>query len=162
MDPKLNSIFTDEQNVFSKLQSYNQAYSTYMLCNSNDLETKNQAIKNGLCGTTPGSNSILSPDSTDLNNAISSLKNDITYYTSNTNHKTNNQYDASLNQLKSDYVNLLQLRSDIDLKLQNLAKNDTSTSVTAMTGHTLDATIYANLLWTILATSLVYIVFTKL
>ena len=162
MDPKLNSIFTDEQNVFSKLQSYNQAYSTYMLCNSNDLETKNQAIKKGLCGTTPGSNSILSPDSTDLNNAISSLKNDITYYTSNTNHKTNNQYDASLNQLKSDYVNLLQLRSDIDLKLQNLAKNDTSTSVTAMTGHTLDATIYANLLWTILATSLVYIVFTKL
>ena len=162
MDPKLNSIFTDEQNVFSKLQSYNKAYSTYMLCNSNDLETKNQAIKKGLCGTTPGSNSILSPDSTDLNNAISSLKNDITYYTSNTNHKTNNQYDASLNQLKSDYVNLLQLRSDIDLKLQNLTKTDNSNSVTAMTGHTLDATIYANLLWTILATSLVYIVFTKL
>ena len=135
-----------------------------MLCNSNDLETKKQAIQKGLCGTTPGSNSILSPDSTDLNNAISSLKQNITYYTSNTNRKTNNQYDASLNQLKSDYVNLLQLRSDIDLKLQNLAKNDssTSTSVTAMTSQTLDATIYANLLWTILATSLVYIVFTKL
>ena len=162
MDPKSNSIFIDEQNVFSKLQSYNKAYSTYMLCNSNDLETKKQAIQKGLCGTTPGSNSILSPDSTDLNNAISSLKNDITYYTSNTNHKTNNQYDASLNQLKSDYVNLLQLRSDIDLKLQNLTKTDNSNSVTAMTGHTLDATIYANLLWTILATSLVYIVFTKL
>ena len=159
MDPKLNPIFTDEKNVFSKLQSYNQAYSNYMLCNSNDNETTQQAIKRGLCGVS-GSNTILPPDMSDLNNSITSLQSDITYYTSH-NNKTNQQYDASLNQLKSDYSNLLQLRSQLDLKLQDLAKNDPS-SVTAMTGQTLDATIYANLLWTILATSMVYVVFTKL
>ena len=159
MDPKLNPIFTDEKNVFSKLQSYNQAYSNYMLCNSNDNETKQQAIKRGLCGVS-GSNTVLPPDMSDLNNSITSLQSDITYYTSN-NNKTNQQYDASLNQLKSDYANLLQLRSQLDLKLQDLTKNDPS-SITAMTGQILDATIYANLLWTILATSLIYVVFTKL
>jgi hypothetical protein len=58
------------------------------------------------------------------------------------------------------YSNIQQQRTELDNKLLNLYS--TQGSIPDMIYRENDSTIYSNLLWTILATSLVYYVFTKL
>ena len=114
----VTDIFTYEQAVFSKLQDYNQAYTTYNLCNSTDTTIKANALSKNLCGVN-GTNTISTPNATSLNNSITDLSNAIATYKNINTSKTNTQYDASMVDLTTRYQKVLELRADIDTKLQS-------------------------------------------
>jgi len=62
--------------------------------------------------------------------------------------------------LDGSYNDMTQHRSDLDLKLQQLYNIDNS--IPNLYQSQLDSTVYSGVLWTILATTLIYYVFIKL
>jgi hypothetical protein len=69
-------------------------------------------------------------------------------------------YDASYTELINKYSDIVKTRDNLDVKLKRLYDEYSGGPETTKTA--LDATIYANTLWIILATILVYFVFVKL
>jgi hypothetical protein len=67
---------------------------------------------------------------------------------------------GNLNQVKENHGEILQLRSQLDQKLQELYTLNSSLTVENKVAY--DTTIYTGMIWTILATSLLYVVFVKI
>lgn len=153
----LSYLFIKEQEVFTKLQDYNTAYLAYDLsCNYSLTDaTKTQ---NG-CETTKTS---LKGKGEILKTLYNEYKSLLTNYNTDEclNIKTNDQYDASLNALMNNYKNLSNLRSQQDMKLMELYKN--TNSMSHETGLNVDSSVYVNVLWTVLATSIILLIFLKL
>lgn len=162
MDPRLKDIFAGEQQVFSNLKDYNTAYTNYAMCNGSDDFLKKKAAGLGICKG--GNNYIETNDTKNTTLAsINKLSAALDVYNSSTDssyRKTNNEYDASLAELTTNYRKILNDRASLDIRIQDLYNNTNSVSV--MNQLETDATVYANILWTILATSLIYFVFVKL
>lgn len=79
---------------------------------------------------------------------------------SNNVNKYKNPYDASYNEMLFLYNDVLDLRHSLDVKLQNLHMENGSVYSEYKAYY--DQTIYSSVLWTILATSLIYYVFRHL
>lgn len=73
---------------------------------------------------------------------------------------TDIQSDPSYNATMSSYNNLTKTRNNLDLKLQGLYNIDNSVPNLYQLQN--DSTVYTGLLWTVLATTLIYYVFIKL
>jgi hypothetical protein len=70
------------------------------------------------------------------------------------------QYDASFNEISNNYKYIVELRNKLDIKLKNLSMDNSSMYGDYKMNY--DATVYSGVLWTILATSLIYYVFRHL
>ena len=165
MDQTAKDVFSHEAALLSSLKSYATAYSNYQECNSSDtLGIQNPALARfGVAGSTTCTNasSVLSSATTDMSNNLVALKTAMdTYNSVATGKKTTPAFDASMVQLKGDYASMVALRANLDLKLSNLYNAESS--IADMNRVETDAAVYANILWTILATSMLYVVFTKL
>jgi hypothetical protein len=165
MSAEGRELFTKEAVVMTKLQAYATAYTNYEECNSQNpvlVNAINTAGRLGSSGcnneTGAGGYSALTTALTNVNTAIDD------WNTAKTNYgvtgKTNTAFDASMVALKRDYASMTATRANLDTKLKNLYNAENS--IADMNKVELDAEIYANILWTILATSLLYVVFTKL
>ena len=169
MDAHAQGVFAAETNVMSNLKLYATAYDNYQECKSSDVAISDaisgrflRENKGYLCTSTPAD---LNTATTNANTAILAMTNAIAAYknsvTAGTSLKKNDaQFDASMVQLKGDYASMTALRANLDLKLRNLYNAENS--IADMNRVETDAAIYANILWTILATSMLYVVFTKL
>lgn len=163
MDPALKNIFESEKIVFTNLQSYNLAYTNYAMCKSEDATLVQRANSLAICN--PGMTNYvpLEGKAQVVNDSLERLRVALDVYNNNpdkTYKKTTIQYDASLAELKNNYKTLLNSRSNLDLQIQDLYNG--KNSVSSMNKLEMDAAIYANILWTILATSLIYFIFIKL
>lgn len=162
MDPNLNTIFEKEQVVFSTLKDYNTAYTNYVMCHAKDTDLVAKANRLGICNG-EASVSVLSQKAAATQSSLNELNSALNIYNSNTDkkyRKTHVEYDASLAELTMNYGTLLDTRAGLDLQIQDLYNG--TNSVSSMNRLETDATIYANILWTILATSLIYFIFIKL
>jgi len=143
-------IFDLEQDVIAKLNIFNSTYAEFIRCNST-----NTYINKTNCPTSP-----VNPHQSQLNvnDAIARLSNAL----QDINHNSDSpvQYDASYNEITNNYKNVQQLRASLDLKMKDLENEDKSLSHIYQSKT--DATVYAGILWTVLASSLVYYVFVKL
>lgn len=163
MDPALKNIFDSEKLVFTNLQSYNLAYTNYAMCKSEDSTLANHANSLAICR--PGMTGYipLEGKAQVVNDSLERLKQALDVYNNSTDKtykKTTIQYDASLSELKENYKTLLNSRATLDLQIQDLYNG--KGSVSSMNKLEMDAAIYANILWIILATSLIYFIFIKL
>ena len=70
------------------------------------------------------------------------------------------QSDPSYNATVTSYANLTNKRADLDLKLQGLYNIDNSIPNLYQLQN--DSTVYTGILWTVLATTMIYYVFIKL
>lgn len=131
------NIFSEQKNVFKSLQSYNQAYL------QNNLNSVN----------TPISDTELKIYISNLQTAISDLK-------KSSASKTHAEYDRELIKLIEDYRDMVNQRADLDLRLEELYDNNSSKR--ALTKRELDSSMYANILWTILASLIIYVIFVYL
>jgi hypothetical protein len=132
---KLNSNFVNYQN----------AYNLYVDC-------YNKGEDKDVCKTSSGLTNkagILKQDIIDVSNAITPLK-------SNSNLNT----ILSTPELKAKYADLQALRNKLDVQLAELY--NVEGSIPNMYKNQMDSTIYASVLWTVLATSMVYYIFTKM
>lgn len=75
-------------------------------------------------------------------------------------HTLNNMPFSEQSVIDSSYNTMLNQRSSIDIELQNLY--NVPNSIPNMYAENWDLTIYMGIIWTILATSLIYYIFTKL
>jgi len=78
----------------------------------------------------------------------------------NSDFLTNDQYQTENENIMKQWYQILQLRAELDMKLRELYKMNASVGNTYKTY--VDTTVYTNILWTVLATSVVYFLFLKL
>jgi len=149
------SITDLEQNVYKSVNESYSAYVKYIRCNNNsglaecspkptqtELETKYNAAENSIKS---------------FNNAIESIKTIISKL------PQNGQNTDDLNTLMQNYKKVLESRADIDLKLDELTITNTSHgSKTNFTITRYNDSVYAGVLLTAFATSLLYFLFFKM
>jgi hypothetical protein len=149
------SITDLEQNVYKSVNELYSAYVKYIRCNNNsglaecspkptqtELDTKYTAAENSIKS---------------FNNAIESIKTIISKL------PQNGQNTDDLNTLMQNYKKVLESRADIDLKLDELTITNTSHgSKTNFTITRYNDSVYAGVLLTAFATSLLYFLFFKM
>jgi hypothetical protein len=131
------NIFSEQNNVFKSVKAYN---STYL---NNDLTSDKTPISD-----------------TELKQYIFKLQTEISNLKKTSASKTHAEYDRALIKLIADYREMANQRADLDVRLEELY--DMNSSKRALSKRELDSSMYANILWTILATLIIYVVFVYL
>ena len=163
------ALFEKEIVVLKQLNDFNAAFAKFKKCKYNSEHTATNAYKftDLDCPQAPpiddGTN--YSSKSTNyktiLGNSSSGLIKDINVYTALLNdYPEKNSGDQTVSGLSTKHREILTKRADLDNKLNEL--NNSINSVSSMKKIETDSTIYATLLWTTLATSLLYYTFTKM
>ena len=163
MTTNWDTVFADQNTLLAPaLTDYKNAYLNYLTCNEKTTggadAPKNGCITTGSTitpesGDTTGSKWLSDADG-NLNDAIQQMQGDLTYAqlsppTGDNSKKINTSYNKMVN-----------YRSQLDLKLQELYNNQNS--LPNLHQAQIDSTVYAGILWTVLATSLLYYVFIKM
>jgi len=147
-----NNYFKDTQDVYSKLQQYNLAYTNYVLCLENNPKYKPNGshLKNSAENYVYDGTTCTPPDSTDLIKQITQLQEDIGTIGDNP-PQTNEE-------LVQKYNDMLKLRKELDVKLAELYK--TKNSIPETYQQNADSAMYATFLWATLATCLIFYITT--
>jgi hypothetical protein len=144
-----NGAFADEKSVIDALNAFNAQYAIYIKCN-------NPSTNSG-CSSSDKAWDTVTRKGTTLTTAISLLGPDI----NNMNNKiTPAQYDSSYNAILRQHTNIKTARSELDSKLKELYEIPGSFVVDSK--YQYDSTMYTGIIFTILATSMLYYTFTKL
>jgi len=92
--------------------------------------------------------------------------NDLQQYSSLANQynnlQTGDQYDASYNFIKTQYPEIVKLRTDLDAKLRDLYDIPGSKYSSLDAQYNFDSTMYSGILLTVMASAFLYYTFTKL
>jgi hypothetical protein len=148
-----NKVFQDAANVFTKLKQYDDAYTNYLTCLENhpiytdDIKETNQ--RDPSLNFVYDGTSCIPPDSTTLIQNIRALQKDIQFMTNNA--------DSSFNDIVGKHKQVVLLRNQLDLKLQQLYSLRGSIPVEVQ--KETDQTLYATIMWTVLATCMLYYIF---
>lgn len=148
----LDKVIIDQNVLKQKYSNYNTAYMNYVSC-----QTLSKKVDGTACDYDNGLNA-LDDASGNLNSNISTEKNDLSKFSSTL--PSNAVEDAAFNAIKAQYQTNSALRAQLDAKLQELY--NTQGSLPNLHQAQVDSTVYAGILWTVLATSLIYYVFIKL
>ena len=149
------------KNILAQLADFDIKYAKYIYCNDT---TKTDAEK-ASCTTTDKDSATLTAaynklisggengaNLTNLNTLISGMNSD--------DKKTQAQFDASYNATINQYNSILTQRRILDDKMRVLYNVDNKTSTDSKLYS--DATVYSGIVWTVLASSIVYYMFSKL
>lgn len=150
------NIFNDNQLLYNSFTAYNTAYYNYVTCVENTYNSQTSTYDSSY---DPNSKSFHSStcNPSSLNNSYNTLLSNIAQeYTNSSNLSTN---FTSIDDLKKNQNTNITLRNELDLKLQDLYS--IQNSLPEMNQTSVDSTIFAFLLWTILATSMLFFVFTR-
>jgi hypothetical protein len=165
----VSPLFEKERDVLAKLNTFNQEYSKFMRCNyyykkcqqgderdfckeMTNAINKNEIQCNGN-STSGESDAKYKEDLVALNTAIDAYKGVLEKIpTSGT--------PQEIEKLSEKHSNIQKLRNELDVKLGEL--NMVENSQAAFNKLHMDSTVYATLLWTALATSLLFFTFSKI
>ena len=145
----ITNIISDQSDLNDKYKDYAIAYLSYIDCSVNTVNILNGVKVANHCSTKQND---LTSKYNELNTIVGTENGHApTVYT--TNYTSHPEFDAS-------YQQMTQLRSKLDLKLQELYNKQNS--IPQLYSQQLDSTVYSGILWTVLATTLIYYVFIKL
>jgi hypothetical protein len=146
------TIFDFQRDVQDKLNVYYTAYSQYLRCRSNVSNKQN-------CPSTAiNSPSAVNTAKTELDTAIAKYK--TAYSNLPLTGISSQTYQQKYNDIISNYENLTKLRTELDSKLEQIHNKPESVLAAYQTYS--DTTIGASLIWTVLATSILYYAFTNM
>jgi hypothetical protein len=137
-----NQPLNDKSALLADMIAFNQQFNSYLECNdsSGNCSDSYKAI---------------------LQNNLQQSADNIMLFGAYSPKIANPTYDSSLNYITSTYNNnVLALRQELDEKMKEL--NNSQSSIQAEDKYRYDVTIYAGILWTVLATSTIYYVFSRL
>jgi len=149
------------ENIFAELADFDIKYAKYIYCNDT---TKTNAEKASCTYADKSSDTLTTAytklvsggangaNLTNLQTAISAMNSD--------NKITQAQFDASYNGTITQYNSILTQRRILDDKMRILYNIDNKTSTDTKLYS--DATVYSGIIWTVLASSIVYYMFSKL
>jgi hypothetical protein len=153
-DSTYNGAFTDEQKVVDALNDFNNKYTTYVRCNNNNNNNACSSRDKAIGTVTDAGNILLG-----VGTSTGLLKN-LTKDIGNMKPVDRATYDASYNYLLNTHNDITKLRSELDSKLKELYEIPGSFVVDSK--YEYDATMYSGIIFTILATSMLYFTFTRL
>jgi hypothetical protein len=148
-----NQAFVNSANVYNKMSDYDVAYTNYLTCLEThpkipDQETE-QIQRDPSLNYVYSNTSCVPPDSASLLQDIKTLQSNVM--------RMSSAGDISYNEIIKKHQEMVKLRNEMDFKLQQLynVKNSVPIEMQMET----DTTVYATIMWTILATSMVYLIF---
>jgi hypothetical protein len=170
-----SSSGTDKQ---LQINSYNAVYKLYydnVIANPRNKDVPLPRVTDTNVCTTKGGQNLYCPEGTDAAKAANAqFKNSngtVTYSTlkfylddcATKLDATDNYYiaDTSFNNIMDTSYNMLkETRNDLDIRMKEILGNNQSISHESQ--NYIDGSVYTTLLWTVLATSLIYYTFTKI
>jgi uncharacterized coiled-coil DUF342 family protein len=153
----MDQIYVDASNVYSSLQNYNTAYTQYLKCV--EIQPKSDPNTGTFMRSTTTNQYVYDtancpkPDPRQLLQQIEDLQSSITSIIQT------NKVNGSLQMTNASYDDVVKLRNELDGKLQELYQ--TNNSIPQIYQQDADSTAYMVILWTILASSLLYYIITK-
>ena len=169
--PTAQDIITNKSELLTGIAAYTNAYNNYVGCKNASQFTSpfkptgdatqcttftNTDVRFDLSGNIPVSGANASKT---LSNLQQDVSNKITTINTALTALSGASYPDD-NTIKTNYKNMLDKRSTVDTDLQNLY--NIQGSIPNMYAENMDYAIYTGILWTVLATSLIYYVFIKL
>lgn len=152
------NLFDDNQTLYNSFKSYNTAYNTYAICveptynaQSGTFDSSYNADLKTFSSTTCNAAAL------NVNSLYNTLISDISKAKDDTASMDRSQNLTSINDLKKNENNNRILRSELDLKLQDLYS--IQESLPKMNQTSVDSTTFAFLLWTVLASSMLLYIF---
>jgi hypothetical protein len=153
MTNKYNDIFDAEKELAVKINAFYTAYKNYSKCNSTSS-----------CITTDNTGSqidALITAKNQLNDAIDNINTKIyDFKNGERDTKTTTDYNSNYKTILETHAINTKLRSELDEKLKTI--NNVKNSYSDIYANQYNATIYTGILWSILATTMIYYVFVKL
>lgn len=149
-----NNIYYLEQNVITNLNKFNDDYALYLRY-ANNITSLNISQITQL----PKLKQTVINNYNNFNQSVTDLSNGLAIFDPN----TLQQYDASYNSIQSSYLNILKMRNNLDFLYNEFKKNSTLSSYgdEIISSH-INSSLYTTILWSVVATSIIYIVFTKI
>jgi hypothetical protein len=149
------NIYYLEKNTIEKLNEFNIYYALYLKNVNNATNDKSEYIKQ-LKYNVIYSYKLFDDSVIDLSNELSVLSNIF-------GQTTQSNYDASFNLILSSYSNILKTRNDLDF-LYNELNNELNyeNNILITNGNSFYETNITTILWSVVATTIVYIFFTKI
>jgi hypothetical protein len=163
MDPYPNTrgqqFMESERRLLADLNDFNTKYNRYILCNNDYINPYNNTLK---CSPEDLSkNTMVVAYNKLLTTSVIDVSNGLTVFKKDPNTISPAVYDASYQYIKKTYKNdVVKVRNDLDMKMQELYGLEGTIRNEKQKQY--DTTMYIGLLWTVLATSGLYFVFTKL
>lgn len=150
------NIFNDNQLLYNSFTAYNTAYYNYVTCVEGTYNPQTATYDSSYDPNSKSFNSSTCNPSS-LNSSYNTLLSNISHEQTNASNISTNL--TSIDDLKNNQNTNIILRNELDLKLQDLYSIQQSLPDTNQIS--VDSTTYAFLLWTILATSMLFFVFTR-
>ena len=123
-------------------------YNSYKRLNINEFIYKDSSCKRSLC-----------QQFDDINSLVNSFKTIVLTDIKNQGITPTTTSPTQINDIKKQHSQMIELRNKLDLQLQRLMNKG---SIFAENKLQLDSTVYTTVLWTVLATSVLYYVFIKI
>lgn len=146
----------NETRLLDHLNDFNSKYAAYISCKENGIPTgcilqnKENELNTAYTTIVQTNNNVLSGGSLyDLSGSIAVSSG-----------VSESVADASFNDIKAKHREIMRLRSELDAKLKEVYVTDDSFAQEQQ--RIFDGTVYTSLLWTVLATSLLFYTFKKL
>lgn len=150
-----------ESILLEQLNDFNKKYARYVTCNDSAMNPGNKLNCStiDLCyNTVQLAYSKLLVETSNGENVYGSILDVLN--TNLTKYPNYAVYDMSHSYIKNTYNNeIIGLRSELDMKLKEL--NNNTDSISNEYKNRFDSTIYSGLMVTVLATSMIYYIFTK-
>lgn len=152
-------LMESERKLLADLNDFNTKYNRYTLCNNTYI---NPSTNPQNCSATDmNKDTVVAAYNKLKNTSIIDVSNNLSVFKNDPKTISPAVYDASYQYIKSTYQNdVLKIRNELDIKMQELYGIEGSLTDEHQKHY--DTTMYIGLLWTILATSGLYFVFTKL
>jgi len=156
----ITTIMDAEKQLLLDLIDFNNKYANYIQC-TNSIDAKNLNAQGNICSSNDKNINNLNNAYTKINDVITGDIQNVLNTFKDTTNMSKQQYDDFMNQTKMFYnERVVPLRKELDLKLMELYKSDNT--LYSDYKRTYDLTIYTGVIWTILATTGLYFIFTKL
>ena len=155
MSNNIQDLFNQQTNIINSINKFNIDYTNYLAtCDKRIISPDDPTLPlpsncaNLLTALQAKQSAILA----DINSFKTKLSNFVP--------PANYNYDASFNELINMYNKNIKTRNNLDLKLKEIYAADGS--IQSEFKLNMDSSVYASIMWSVLATSLIYYVFVKL
>jgi len=142
-----NNLFDLEIDLISKINEFNDTYYKYIRCSSGGSQE--------YCGTNNKTEANVTTAATAVNDAVKALED--AYKLSPTN--TGSLFESNHKEILEKAKTIDELRRSLDTKMDTIIKSKNPPNELT---HQYDSTVYTGIMWSVLATSVLFYVFTEM
>ena len=153
----VKKLMDSEMKLLADLRDFNVIYNQYITCTDEYINPQNTVLG---CKSVDMNHQTVFDAYEKLQKTSVDVQTDLKNFTNDPNAVSPAVYDASYQYIKDTHKEeIVKLRAELDSKLKELYVTDDSNTLDVIKNY--DTTMYVGILWTILATTSLYFLFTK-